>query len=113
MQNFRKNGVYYAFIYIFTILFISIFLSVYFIDVANDVFAFSKPDKEIEVVIPENSDNKDVAKILYENKIIKYPLVFRLYSRLRHDTGEYIGGEYVFNTSQSYDSIRIALKKSK
>ena len=111
MIKFGKNGVYYAFLYIFTLIFIAVFLSVYIIDVANDVFAFDKRDTEITVTLPENASQKQTAKILYENKVIKYPLIYRIYAKLRHDSGKYASGEFILNTAQSYDEIRNLLKK--
>jgi len=112
MIKFKKNSVYYAFVYIFTLLFIAIFLSIYVIDIANDIFAFEKSGEPKIVVLPNDATPRRTAKILYENKIIKYPLIFRLYAKLRHDTGNYKSGEVLLSSELSYDQIRREIKNS-
>ena len=53
------------------VLLVSILLAYVVVVVANDVFAFVKPDTEVEVVIPENASVSDVSKILGDADIIE------------------------------------------
>lgn len=97
-------------IYLICVITVSIILSVAAIKVGNDVFAFVKEDKEITVNIKENADIGDVAKELEEKGVIKYPSVYKIYSRLRMDkksyyTGGFIAGEHVLNSNLGYDKL--------
>lgn len=63
-----------AVIYIVFVIAVSIPLSIFVINTANDVFAFVKEEKVIEVVIPEYATIDDVGDILGEAGVIKYPV---------------------------------------
>lgn len=88
----------------------SIIFSINFIKIANDVFAFVKEDTEIEITIPENASTKQVAKILKENGVIKYPFIYRKYTEFRISRRSYLSGEYLAGThtvtpSMNYDKL--------
>ena len=95
-----------AVIYIVFLLVCVSFLSYYAIVWANDVFAFVKPEDDIAVTIPEYSTSDDIADILGERGVIKYPSIFKLYTKLRHkDQYEFVPGDYVVRPSQNYDQL--------
>lgn len=104
------NSVLKAVIYIVSVLVVSAFLSYFGITVCNDVFAFVKDSSETVIDIPEYATVGDIAKILKANKIISYPSIFKLYASLRHDSGEYIAGEYTVTPSMNYDDLLSAFK---
>ena len=62
------------------------FLALGIILVGNDVFAFVKSDEVVEITIPEYATLDQVSQILYENDIIKYPDIFKLYAVTRRTT---------------------------
>lgn len=94
-----------AIIYIVFVLVISGFLSYFGITMCNDVFAFVKPDDETEITVPEYATINDISRILGSNDIIRYPSVFKLYAKLRHDSGEFIAGDYTVTPSMNYDLL--------
>ncbi|MHB1151035.1 MAG: endolytic transglycosylase MltG [Eubacteriales bacterium] len=94
-----------AIIYIVFVLVVSGFLSYFGISVCNDVFAFVKSDDETEIIIPEFATLNDIAEILKENDIISFPSVFKLYAKLRRDSGEYLAGQYTVTPSMNYDML--------
>ena len=87
------------------------FISVNVISIGNDVFAFVKSDEAIDVTIPENADIGDIADVLSDNGIIKYPGIFKMYAGIKKDSGEFIAGDYTVSPSMSYDDLRRAFKK--
>ena len=87
-----------------------IFLSVFILDSAQDLFGLNQPDQFIEITIPENASNSDVAQILRENEIITKTLTFMLYSSIKVDEGDFLGGDYRFNSNMGYDQIISRLK---
>ena len=67
-------------VYIVLVLVVSVFISIFAIRVGNDVFAFVKSDEAVDITIPENATTSEVARILADNGIIKYPSVFKMYA---------------------------------
>jgi len=99
-----------AIIYIVFVLVVSGALSYFGITVCNDVFAFIKDTNEVVVTIPEYATLNDIASILKENRVIKYPYIFKIYAQLRDDDGEFLSGEYTISPSMSYDYLLSAFK---
>ena len=112
------SGLFKAIIYMTAVLLVSILLSYAVIVVANDVFAFVKPDTEVEVVIPENATVDDVSNILGDAGVIKYPALFRLYADLKKETGidkdgksVFIPGTYTVSPMENYMQLLDAFKE--
>lgn len=104
------SGVAKVIIYLAAVISLSIFISVKVIKIGNDVFAFIKPDEEITVEIPEGATTAQIAEILSENGVIKYPSVYKRYSAFRikrrsYLTGEYAAGTHKVNPSMNYDQL--------
>ncbi|MGM9624900.1 MAG: endolytic transglycosylase MltG [Eubacteriales bacterium] len=92
-------------VYIVSVLVISVFASWAIIEIANDVFAFVKSDEVVSVVIDEDMTAKDVAQLLYDNGVIKYPTVYELYIRLKKESTDYLVGEYEISPSMNYGQL--------
>ncbi len=99
-----------AVVYMIFVVVISVFIAISVIKVGNDVFAFVKNDVAVDVKIPEYATLDDITNILYEADIIEYPTVFKIYAELRHDSGEYLAGDYVISPNMNYDDLRDAFK---
>ena len=95
-----------AVIYIVSVLIISGCLSLFAIFVGNDVFAFVKDAGEVTVNIPAGADLGDIAKILGDNDVIKYPAMFKFYINFRNkDADEYLSGDITVSPSMPYDTL--------
>lgn len=92
-------------VYIVAVLVISVFASWTIIEVANDVFAFSKSDEAVTVVIEEEMTASDVAQMLYANGVIKYPTMYELFIRLKEESTDYLVGEYEVSPSMNYGDL--------
>jgi len=95
-------------VYIVAVLVISVFASWTIIEVGNDVFAFVKSDEIVTVTIREEMTSSDVAQMLAENGIIKYPTMYELYVRLKKESTEYRIGEYEVSPSMNYGKLNDA-----
>ena len=111
-----------AITYIVAVIVVSVFLSMFIILVGNDVFAFVKDDTLVEVTIPEYATVHDIAEILYENEVIEYPSIFRLYAYLNkvevvpedaEDPTVFVAGTYTVHPMMNYDELIGAFKKKK
>ena len=91
----------------------ALLLSLTVIFVANDAFAFVSREKTESVVIPEGADTNAVADILKENGLIRFPIAYRLYARMRSFGEEYLTGEFTLGDEMSYDELRFALSPKK
>ncbi len=81
-------------LYIAAIVGISVFLAVNIINIGNDMFAFVKDDIRTTVTIPEGAGTDEVAKLLKENGIIRYPFAFSLYADHKLKDSDYYTGKY-------------------
>lgn len=86
---------------------ISLFFACAVISVINDMYAFVKPEKAIELKIDEAQSLYDFAKVLGRENIIENPLVFSLYvrSKGKENIFENISGHFSLNSSMSYREI--------
>ena len=98
-----------TFVYIAVVLVVSVILALNIIWIANDVFAFSKTDVNVNVSVGEFPDVDAIAKALAEKDVIKYPSVFKLYAQLKKkDNYNFAEGTYTVNPSMNYDDLLIA-----
>lgn len=61
--------------------------------------------KEIVVDIPNGSSTKDIAKILYDNKLIKNELVFEYNAKISNEAVNFKAGKYKLKQSQTNNQI--------
>ncbi|MBQ7828581.1 MAG: endolytic transglycosylase MltG, partial [Clostridia bacterium] len=100
-----------AVIYIVAVLVVSITASIFIIMVGNDVFAFVKSDEVVEVTIPEGADVADIASILHDSGIIKYPNIFKMY--VDDDGKGFIPGKYSVPMNLDYDDLLASFKEQR
>lgn len=93
-------------IYLLFIIVAGVLSAVAIISVANDVFAFTKDDTVYELTI-ENADMsvEELADLLHEEGIIRYPFVFRLYMSLKDYEIDLEPGTFSISPSYNYDMI--------
>ena len=99
-----------AITYIVAVLVVSVFLSLFIILVGNDVYAFVKDSAQIEVTVPEYATLNEVSELLAENKIIRYPSIFKFYANFKHDDGVFLAGTYTLTPMMNYDELLAAFK---
>ena len=109
----KKKGVSPKKVIFYTALVISlsILFAVLIMLAANDIFAFSKTNMDIQIEIPKNASTKQIAAILKKNEIINYPLLFRFISKSSDTDGKYNYGLYTLNPSMSYEQLMDELQK--
>ena len=84
------------------------------VSVANDLYAFVKPDQEISLAIDQATSPGEISKRLEEHGVISNPTVFRLYVK---STGqdkllEEFHGTLTLNSNMSYRQILMSFSKS-
>ena len=81
--------------------------------IANDAFALVVTDQTETVRIPEGADADAVSDILKEKGLIRFPVAYRIYAKLRSFGEDYLAGEFSLNTAMGYDELRYALSPKK
>jgi len=106
-------GILKVVLYIVGVAVVSGIIAYNMVMVANDVFAFVKEPVEAEVVIPEDADIPEIARILHEKHIIKYPGVFTFYLnyRKKDKVWEYEPGAYTVSSDKGYDDLMAIFRK--
>lgn len=96
-----------AFGFVVPICVCAVFLAAAVISVANDMYAFVKPDETIEVSVDSALDTSEFAKLLGSKGIVKNPFIFELYLRTKGRDAEipYLRGEWTLNRNMSYRDI--------
>lgn len=105
-------------VYITVVIVTGVALAFFFvIPVGNDIFALVKDEEVIDVTIPEMATLNDVADIFYENGLISYPGIFKIYCEFTENKnsdfyGVYLAGDYSLSTTLNYSQLLEALKPS-
>lgn len=101
-----------ALVYIIAIVTVSVALAVFAISCANDVFAFVKEERTVEVVIPDYVTSDELSEILGEAGAINYPWLFRLYCDLKDvdvsPAYKFQSGSYTISTAMNYDTLMLS-----
>ncbi|MEE0969902.1 MAG: endolytic transglycosylase MltG [Clostridia bacterium] len=104
-----------AILYIVVVVAVAGLLSYYIIVFANDMYAFVKNAEEVEVTIPEYATVEEIADILGEAGVVKYPDLLVIYAKIKDidKTYEFIAGDYTVNGMMNYDELFYAFVKQK
>ncbi|HPE94960.1 MAG TPA: endolytic transglycosylase MltG [Bacillota bacterium] len=99
------SSLFKAIMYIVFVLAVSAYCAYYIIVVANDVFAFEKPDAEYTLTVAEGLTTDQLAVELNEMGIISYPKIFSLYVKYKIKEEDYIAGNYAVSPNMNYEEI--------
>ncbi|MCL2815578.1 MAG: endolytic transglycosylase MltG, partial [Oscillospiraceae bacterium] len=107
------SGILKVVLYIVGVAVVSGIIAYNIVMVANDIFAFVKEPVEALVIIPENADIPEIARILHEKGLIKYPGIFNLYLgyRKKDKVWEYEPGAYSVSSDTNYDDLLATFRK--
>lgn len=108
MKTFLKITWYLLLVFI-----VSATAAVFIYDAVSDVFALEKSGENVSVTIPDGADISEVSEIYKRAGLIKYPLIYRVYSKLRGDDGKYLAGDFSLSGALDYDGLRRAIKPGK
>ena len=111
-KKVRRKGKIYSAIYILVVLVVCGLISCFCISAINDVLAMKKPDRAIEVTIPEGATTKEISHILNDEGLIKYPWIFQQISAYKNYDEKYAQGRHVLNTNMGYTAMMWMMQKS-
>jgi len=110
LPNIKKKRVRNTFITIILIFFIGTVSLKYYYEEQLKPIAYDNIE-EVYVEIPKGSSTSTIAKILFDNKLIRNEFIFRLVSKLEENDGKYKAGKYVLNNGLSQNEIMDKLIK--
>lgn len=84
---------------------VSIVLSLVIITCGKDVLGIGKDDTPHAVTVQDGATIDDIAYMLEEKGIIRYPKIFILFSKLRKADSSYIPGQYYLRGNMAYETI--------
>ncbi len=100
----KKKGCLSAFVWIGTIVIISVALAAGLIFGVSDYLGLGKSEDAV-VTIQQGMSTSQIANELKQAGVIRQPLLFRLYSKLKKHDGTYLYGTHTFDRDDSYGSI--------
>lgn len=106
----QKGGCLGAVVWVFVVLVVSIGLAVTAIFAVSDIFGIGKSGTS-DVNIEQGSSTEVIAESLKESGAIRFPILFRLYSKIKHTDSSYQYGLYSINNEGGYDGIIDQLQK--
>ena len=110
----RKSlGIASAFTYVLFVIGVSLILSGCIVIFANDAFALVKEDQEITISVPEDASKQDVAKLLKEQGVIKYPFIFNVFAKFSGAEKPFNTGLTTLNSNMDYRAIISALQRKR
>lgn len=72
---------------------------------AQDMFALSKPDKEVQVVVEEDDGLSDVIDMLADKELVNFKWLFRIYCGLANAEQKISPGTYTLNHVFDYNAL--------
>ena len=82
------------------------FLAFIFLRGVIDIFAFGKSEHSVEVTLGENYGIEEIAEVLHEKGVIRYPTLFKFWAILKKDTDRnFEAGTYIVSPSMNYDDL--------
>ena len=74
---------------------------------ATDLLGFGNSEEEVNVTVPENFTVDEIADLLHQNGLIKYPFLFKFYAKLSdvEEKQKISPGAYTLNTSYDYRAL--------
>ena len=113
-DNTAFSSLLKAAIYIVFILAVSAGLSYFCITAANDVFAFMKDEREVQITTTgEDVTIAQLAGLLDKAEVIRYPKIFEIYAKVRKKDSNLIATTETVSPTMSYDELIAAFKKKK
>ena len=100
----------FAFAYVTVISLFALLCAATLASVANDMYAFVKPDRTVTLSLDEPLPLPELAKRLEQEGILANPTVFRLYVRAKGKEAvtEAFSGELTLHSSMSYRELLLA-----
>lgn len=111
-QRIYRRGRFHAFLYVTGSLAVCVAFAFLFLTAFNDLLAFSKPNKAIEITIPRGADSKQISQILEDEGLIRYAPLFAFISEYEGYDGKYQHGTHVLNTNMGYTTMMSAMKQT-
>lgn len=109
MENKKKTRRYaYATVTVITLF--ALLFGALTVSVANDTYAFVKPEREVTLTLNEPLPLSEIAALLEREGVVSNPTVFQLYTKSKGKTArlEAFSGELTLNSSMSYREILLA-----
>ena len=103
----------YAFACVAVLVLFSLFLTALCIAVANDIYAFVKPDRPITLTLDTPMTLPELSVAMSDMGVIQNPTLFRLYVESKHRVSllETYTGTLQLNASMSYREILLAFSE--
>ena len=108
-ERTKRRGCVNAIIYTLLILGLSVAIAFFGLSAAADMLGIGKSDRRVDVTIPSGANALDIATILKKDAVINNDYAFRIYVKLKKESG-FKEGTYTLNSNMGYDDIIAILK---
>lgn len=92
-------------IYVFSVAFASVLLAFVGWDLADDMLALTKPDREVTITVAETDTIQDITDKLADAKMIEHKWLFRFFCALANAEEKIDAGTYELNNYYDYNAL--------
>lgn len=109
-----REAVRSIFANVITLVLLTLLFTALLLSVANDMYAFFKPQGTVLLLVNETGSLSDFSRLLEENGVLMNPHVFSLYVKSKEKTElvEAFSGELLLDRAMSYREILQALQEN-
>lgn len=79
---------------------------------AEDVLAFGRSSDTVQVTIEDGATLDDIAQMLQDQGLIKYPWLFKLYCKFTHSADSMAPGTYQLQYNYDYHALNSGMRKN-
>lgn len=99
-------------IYIVAVSLISVGLGFVAWECAEDVLAFGRSSDTVQVTIEDGATLDDIAQMLQDQGLIKYPWLFKFYCKFTHSADSMAPGTYQLQYNYDYHALNSGMRKN-
>lgn len=107
-----KNKRVFTLVWIAMVVLVSLTFASYLIKGSNDFLAVDRAEGVVEVTIPENVTEAQLAQLLYEKSAIKEPKFFELYCKITANMEYFNAGIFSIESNMDYQEIISTLQST-
>ena len=107
-----KNRRFFRLVWFTMVLFVSLLIGRYLVAGVNDMLAVGRESLNVTVDIPQKATPDQVARVFYQDGVIRDENFFKLYARMTKAPKQFSGGSFQVRTDMDYEALISSIQSS-
>lgn len=104
-KGHNPGSIIFALVLTTVIISVSIIAAVFILRIVQEVTGLDRPDTQMVIDIPENTNTAEIAEILLDEGIIGNADMFRFMARFRGEDASFVAGSHLLSPNMTYGDI--------